>query len=165
VDVLQTWPSRRGFTLLEMLVVLGIIAILSMMALPSFEPTVPRRQVLESTELIEDLKKVVRAYHQISRDFPKENVDAGIPRPESLLGNYIDRIELNKGAFHLRFGMKAHPSIKGKILTVRPILVRDSPDSPISWLCGYSSMPEGMYSQTDNRTSVEAKFLPFECRR
>jgi type IV pilus assembly protein PilA len=157
--------NRQGFTLIEMLVVLGIIAILSMLALPTFEPTVPRRQVVESIELAEDFKKVVRAYYQLSRSFPKDNAAAAIPNAENLLGNYVDRIDLNQGAFHLHFGMKAHASIKGKTLTIRPILVRDSPDSPISWLCGHSAIPTGMYSSADNRTSVEPKFLPFECRQ
>jgi type IV pilus assembly protein PilA len=162
---MHTNQTVYGFTLIEMLVVIGIIAVLSLLALPTFEPTVPRKQVLESMELIDGFKKVIDTYYQETRSFPKENSDAAIPKPEKLLGNYVDRIDLEQGAFHIRFGMKSHSSIKNKVLTIRPILVTDSPESPISWLCGYSAVPAGMYSLADNRTSVELKYLPFECRR
>lgn len=154
----------RGFTLIEMMVVVAIIAILALMAIPKADPTIARRQVLESMELIEDYKKLVAYYHKSTLAFLKNNKEAGIPEPEKLLGNYVDWVELKDGAFHIHFGNKAHPSIKDKILSVQPIIVKDSPQSPISWLCGKGAVPPGMHAVGENRTDVELKDLPINCR-
>jgi type IV pilus assembly protein PilA len=156
--------NDRGFTLMEMLVVLAIIAILSLFALPSAEPTVARKQVLESLDLIEDYKKGVVVYFKATLNFPLDNLQAGIPKPEFLIGNFVNKIELQQGAFHIYFGSKAHPGIMDKILTVRPVVVKGSPESPMSWICGYSAVPEGMLAASANKTTIEFKYLPVSCR-
>lgn len=155
---------KRGFTLIEMLVVLAIIAILAVMTLPSFDPKVTRAQVTESMELMEDYKKLVTFYHKSTLKFLKDNKEAGIPEPDKLMGNYVDSIELKDGVFHLHFGNKAHPSIKGKFLSIRPIMVKNSPQSPISWACGMAIIPEGMVAIGENKTDIKVQHLPFHCR-
>ncbi|OZY85123.1 prepilin-type cleavage/methylation domain-containing protein [Cellvibrio mixtus] len=154
----------NGFTLIEMMVVVAIIAILALMAIPKADPTIARRQVLESLDLIEDYKKLVAYYQKSELVFLKDNKEAGIPEPDKLLGNYVDAIELKDGAFHLHFGNKAHPSIKGKTLSVQPIVVKDSPQSPMSWICGKADVPTGMQAVGENRTDLEIKDLPINCR-
>ena len=52
--------QTKGFTLIEMMVVVAIIAILALMALPSPQPLLARQQVSESLSLIEDYKKLSR---------------------------------------------------------------------------------------------------------
>ena len=156
--------QARGFTLIEMMIVLAIIAIIIFMAMPSPDPTVARRQVVESLELIEDYKELVEFYHKSTHQFLKDNKTAGIPPADKLLGNYVTSIHLEKGAFHLHFGNKAHVAIKDKIISVRPIVVKGSPQSPISWVCGNSAAPEGMVAVGDNKTNLELKDLPLNCR-
>lgn len=154
----------RGFTLIEMLVVIAIIAILALIALPSPDPAIARKQVIESVDLIEDYKKLVAFYHKSTQVFLKNNQEAGIPAADKILGNYIDRVDLVNGAFHLHFGNKAHPAIKNKTLSIQPVMVPDSPQSPISWICGRAVAPDGMRAVGENRTDIEAKDLPLNCR-
>lgn len=156
--------NNNGFTLMEMLVVIAIIAILAMIAMPSPDPTIARKQVVESMELIEDYKKLIAFYHNSTQIFLKDNKAAGIPAADKLLGNYVDQIEYKDGAFHIHFGNKAHPNIKGKTLSVQPIMVQGSPESPISWICGKASVPPNMKAVGENRTDLELKDMPLNCR-
>jgi type IV pilus assembly protein PilA len=47
---------------------------------------------------------------------------------------------------------------------VRPLYVTANPTSPISWNCGYSTLPGGMSAAGRDRTDVQSKFLPAVCR-
>lgn len=156
--------TSKGFTLIEMMVVVAIIAILAMIAMPSPDPTIARKQVVESMQLVEDYQKLVAFYHKSMQVFLKNNKEAGIPAADKLLGNYVDRIDLQDGAFHLHFGNKAHASIKNKTLSIQPIMVSGSPESPISWICGKAAVPVGMKAVGENRTDLELKDLPLNCR-
>ena len=156
--------KNNGFTLIEIMVVVAIIAVLALMALPTPDPGISRKQVSESLELIEDYKQLVAFYHKSAQVFLKDNNEAGIPAADKLLGNYVDRIDLDDGAFHIRFGNKAHLNIKGKTLSIQPIMVQGSPQSPISWICGKAAAPAGMQAVGENRTDIEVKDLPLSCR-
>lgn len=156
--------SFRGFTLMEMMVVLVIIGILAMFAIPVPQDNVTRKQIAESLELIELYKKQLTLNYQTTQTFPDSNKDADIPEPQKLIGNFVTQIELKDGAFHLYFGNKAHLNIKGKVISVRPIRVKGSPESPISWICGLSPVPEGMEAVGNDLTNIDRKFLPLGCR-
>lgn len=155
--------SIMGFTLLEMMAVLAIMAILLLMALPSFEVKHSREQVNESLELIQPLKDSVRLFYLAEHKFPRTNLEAGIPKAEFLIGNYIQAIVLENGAFHITFGNKVHAKLKHKILSVRPMVVKDSPESPISWVCGNDGVPVGMIAVGINKTDVLSNHLPINC--
>lgn len=155
---------RNGFTLIEMLIVVALIAILATLALPSADPAIARKQIVESLNLVDDYQKLVAFYYKSTQVFLKDNKEAGIPAANKLLGNYVDSIELKDGVFNLHFGNKAHPSIKNKTLSLQPIVVKDSPQSPMSWICGKAKVPEGMAAVGENLTDIELKDLPMSCR-
>lgn len=160
---MATLKNLRAFTLIEMLVVLAIIAILLTISLPTFEAKNLRAQTVESVELIKTLKDSVNVFYVSAKKFPRNNSESGIPKAEHLVGNYVQKIELENGAFHIFFGNKANVKLKDKVLSVRPMVVKDSPESPISWLCGNSPVPEGMVAVGVNNTNVPNYLLPINC--
>ncbi|MDP2227539.1 MAG: pilin [Moraxellaceae bacterium] len=153
-----------GFTLMEMMVVLAIVAILATIAIPPVVSATAKEQVNESLDLLKRLAPAVELYQLQNGELPANNEEAGLPPPTKLLGNYIDRIELEDGAFHLHFGNKAVSMLKDKVISVRAIVVTGSPASPMSWVCAYSGIPEGMFSPAQNLSTVPQKFLPLRCR-
>lgn len=160
---MQKRKFDNGFTMIEMLVVIAIIAILSTIALPSFEFKNVRAQTVESVDLIKNLKDSINLFYMGQHKFPRNNLQAGIPKPEQLIGNYVQRIDFENGAFQITFGNNVNAKLKDKILSIRPIVVKDSPESPISWLCGNARVPDGMIAVGENKTNIPNSYLPMNC--
>jgi type IV pilus assembly protein PilA len=155
----------RGFTLIELMIVVAIIGILASIAIPAYQDYTIRAQVVEALALSDELKLSIRDYYRDRGVWPEDNEDAGVPLPEHLLGQYVEGIVVNDGAMHVRFGNKAHANLSGTTLTIRPLYVTANPTSPIAWNCGFSEPPQGMSPQGVDRTDVRSQYLPSACRQ
>lgn len=159
----QTHPTR-GFTLIEVMVVVAIIAILTLIALPGYHTRIVRDQIIEGATLADIVKKPVAASWQSSQSFPADNAAAGLPVAEKIVSTQVSRVTVEDGAIHITYGNKVATSIHGKILTLRPAVVDDAPIVPVSWVCGHASAPEKMSAKGQNRTNIPLEYLPFNCR-
>jgi type IV pilus assembly protein PilA len=162
-----TW---RGFTLIEVMVVVGILAILAMMALPNFTDKIVRDQIVEAAKLADVAKGPVVAYWVTSavppstvRTMPLDNAAAGLPNADKIVSNHISSVKVNNGALHLQFGNSAHGAIKGKILTLRPAVVEDAPMVPAAWVCASAKVPTNMTLKGGDNTNIDKRFLPRNC--
>ena len=161
----KTAPRLAGFTLLEVVIVVAIIAILATLALPSRLGEVTQKRIVETIELVEPYKDNIEAYYRShGGSFPDDNHSAGIPDPDKIIGNYLAKTEVRDGVLHLYLGNKLPKQLHNKILSLRPVYVKDSPTSPVSWICGYDAVPNGMTGAGRNLTDLERGFLPGRCR-
>jgi len=156
--------SRGGFTLIEMMVVVAIIAILAMVALPNTQDRVIRTQITEALQLADIAKTPIGAAWTSTHILAPDNASIGLPIPEKVVSNYISALVVENGAVHLTFGNRAYGPLKNKILTLRPAVVADAPVVPITWVCGNASAPNQMTIQGQNKTDIPANFLPMNCR-
>jgi len=153
----------HGFTLIELLVVISIVAILALIALPSQFSRMNQQKVAETIALVSNYKSNISMFYSFNQKFPLNNLEADVPEPEKIIGHYLKSLHIEEGAMHLTFGNK-FKSQENEILTIFPVYVNGSPFSPVSWVCGYDSIPEGMTSAGQNKTSIEKSHLPVSCR-
>jgi type IV pilus assembly protein PilA len=153
-----------GFTLIEMMVVLGIIAILALMLLPNTIDAQIRGQVAEALPLAEVAQKPVAAAWTLLKVLPADNAAAGLPPAEKIVGNLVSGVAVEGGAIHITFGNRANSRIRGKVLTLRPAVVEDAPVVPVAWICGYAPVPAKMTVKGVNKTDIPTGHLPVKCR-
>ncbi len=158
--------ARRsaGFTMVEMMVILGIVAILALMALPAYQDKIVRDQIAEALPLADLAKAPVAAAWAATQTFPADNAAAALPPADKIVNNFVSAVAIQEGAIHLTFGNRANSQIKGKVLTLRPAIVEDAPIVPVTWVCGGAPAPEKMTVKGENRTTIQPAFLPFRCR-
>jgi type IV pilus assembly protein PilA len=154
----------RGFTLIELMIVVAIIGILASIAIPAYQDYTIRSQVVEAFSLASELKGSIQDFRKDRGRLPANNREAGVPEPEFLIGNYIERIDVTNGAMHIHFGNNINANLIGKVLTLQPLVVTGSPASPMSWRCGRRDIPKGMEAVGANQTTVEDKYVPSSCR-
>jgi len=156
--------QHNGFTLLELMIVVAMIGILASVALPSYQVYLQRTEVVEAVSLSATARDEINHYYKQKLSFPTNNIMAGLPAADKLIGNRVTAINIENGAVHITLGNKIAQPLQGKVLTYRPAVVTDSPSSPISWLCGHDEPVEGMQAVGDNKTTVPPELLPHSCR-
>ncbi len=154
----------KGFTLLELMIVVAMIGILASVALPSYQVYLQRSEVIEAVSLSATARDEINHYYKQKIGFPTDNVMAGLPAADKLIGNRVTAIHIENGAIHITLGNKIAQPLQGKILTYRPAVVSGSPSSPISWLCGHDEPVPGMQAVGVNKTTVPPELLPHSCR-
>ena len=153
-----------GFTLIELMIVVAIIAILSSMALPSYQDRVIRAQVGEGIQMAEFARQSIAAYYARTRRMPADNAAAGLPDARLIVGNYVDEVSVRDGVLTITYGNRSNRNLAGKKLSLRPAIVEAAPAVPIAWVCGAASVPERMKAQGANATSLPPTHLPVDCR-
>jgi len=153
-----------GFSLIEMMVVIAIIGILALMAAPNFQDSIVRNEIKEALPLADIAKQPVAVAWATLQMFPRDNADVLLPAPEKIVSNLISSIAIKDGAINITFGNRCNGVIRGKVLTLRPAVVEDTPVVPVAWVCGTAEAPDKMVAKGKNETNIPDTFLPFNCR-
>ena len=154
----------KGFTIVEMMVVVGVVAILALMMVPTYNDRLIREQVNEALPLADLAKKPVAAAWAVTQTFPADNAAAGLPPREKVVSDLVSGVAVEGGSIHITFGNRANNQIRDKVLTLRPAVVEDAPVVPVTWLCGFAAVPDKMSAKTPNRTDIPKNYLPIKCR-
>jgi type IV pilus assembly protein PilA len=159
-------PRRRsaGFGLMSIVVALAIAGILLTIAIPSMLDQVARGQIKEALALASVARKPVDLAWVAGLPLPADNAAAGLPPADRIVSNYVSGVAVQDGAIHLTLGNRIHGALAGRIVTLRPAVVPDTHVVPIAWVCGHAAAPDKMTLQGADRTDVDVRLLPFECK-
>ncbi len=156
--------AGAGFSMMEILVALAIVAILATLAIPSMQNSIVRDQIVQAAPLANIAKKPVEVLWAAAQLFPADNAAAGLPAADKIVNNYVSAVVVQDGAIHITFGNNVNGAIRGKILTFRPAVVEDAPVVPVAWVCAFAPAPDKMTVKGENRTDIPVGMLPFNCK-
>lgn len=140
-----------GFTLIELMIVVAIIAVLAAIAIPAYQDYVIRSQVSEGAVLADGAKTAVAEYYSNIGVFPTDNGQAGLSQAASISGNYVTQLAVSDGAgvtIALTYGNQANANISGSVLAFSASTLAGS----VVWHCNQAT------------TTIAAKYLPTACR-
>ncbi|HGJ8527963.1 TPA: pilin, partial [Neisseria gonorrhoeae] len=125
---------QKGFTLIELMIVIAIVGILAAVALPAYQDYTARAQVSEAILLAEGQKSAVTGYYLNNGKWPSDNSAAGVASsPSDIKGKYVKQVEVNNGV--VTATMKSdgvNKEIQGKKLS----LWARRENGSVKWFCG-----------------------------
>ena len=164
---------QKGFTLIELMIVVAIIGILAAIALPAYQDYTIRAQVAEGPALTSGLKTSIADYYAAKGTWPADNAAAvcGVtPAPATCTGsaatdnkgNYISQVGVLTGGMQITYGNKANAKVATKTLAIVPGV--DAAGN-ITWICGTAATPTGVTKATSTAaTDVDSRYLPTSCK-
>ncbi|ROV13386.1 pilin, partial [Neisseria gonorrhoeae] len=88
---------QKGFTLIELMIVIAIVGILAAVALPAYQDYTARAQVSEAILLAEGQKSAVTEYYLNHGIWPKDNTSAGVASASEIKGKYVESVTVENG--------------------------------------------------------------------
>jgi type IV pilus assembly protein PilA len=159
---------QKGFTLIELMIVVAIIGILAAIAIPAYQDYTIRAQVTEGLNLADAVKTSVAEYYANNGTWPigllGANPALGYTADPS--GKYVTDITVLTGTIQITYGSQANANLATQKLDMRPRL---SPNGDVVWVCGTHVAPAGLGADptvpsTADATTVTNKYLPQNCR-
>lgn len=127
----RTTRSHGGFTLIELMIVVAIIAILAAIAIPAYHTFLVRAQVSEGLTLASGAKVSVGEYILARGGLPANNAVAHLALPNQITGRYVTQVEVLNGDIRVTYGNDANSALTGRTILLQPTVGTGS----VSWAC------------------------------
>ncbi|HEZ7114910.1 TPA: pilin [Neisseria meningitidis] len=159
---------QKGFTLIELMIVIAIVGILAAVALPAYQDYTARAQVSEAILLAEGQKSAVTEYYLNHGKWPGNNTSAGVASASDIKGKYVQSVEVKNGVVTAEMkSTGVNNEIKGKKLS----LWAKRQDGSVKWFCGQpvarndKATDDGVTADAAaNGKKIDTKHLPSTCR-
>src|SRR5215475_3013738 len=132
---------QKGFTLIELMIVIAIIGILAAIAIPAYQNYTIRSQVTEGLTLADGWKTAISEYYANTGCWP---VLANLTGTSSSIGKYESSVTVvNSGSIQITYGNQANAKINGCTLSINPYT---NANGDVLWRCGNATAPSSATS-------------------
>jgi len=154
---------QKGFTLIELMIVVAIIGILAAIAIPAYQNYTIRAQISEGMTLAGGWKAAIAEYYANNGTWPAQaNLTGSLPST----GKYVQTVTvLAGGVIQATYGLQSNATVNGKILQIGAYT---NTNNDVIWVCGSNVAPAGATLATGSgfaaaNTTVLAQYLPSAC--
>jgi type IV pilus assembly protein PilA len=135
---------QKGFTLIELMIVVAIIGILAAIAIPQYQDYTIRSKITEGLNMAAPAKLGVAETYASNGAPPADNLAAGIS--DTISSKYVSAVEVNNGVITVTL-TGIHANVDGKIITLTPDF--DDTAGRVDWTCTFDG---------------DDKYVPANCR-
>src|SRR6202051_3324234 len=139
---------QKGFTLIQLMIVVAIIGILAAIAIPAYQNYTIRAQITEGLSLADGWKTGIAEFYAQNGVFPSGSYPPGretqIIAAGSTTGKYVNGVSVaGGGQIVIQYGLQANQKINGLVLDISPGL---SGNNDVVWVCGKAGNPARLES-------------------
>jgi type IV pilus assembly protein PilA len=157
--------TQKGFTLIELMIVVAIIGILAAIAIPAYKTYTVRAQVSEGLGFADAAKVAVTESFTSNGTWPLNNTAAGLPAViTDIHSKYVQSVSVVANVVTVAFGNDIDPAVPAGA-TVKFTAGVSPNNNDVSWICNtHATVAALTYNTAAAAGTLLPKYLPAICR-